>query len=253
MQTAPVEESPGWPLVREAQLVTAQTVAQTGLVVTYDTGKVVPTPGNPPGKADLHPLNKEDVAHRLALEVENRLYGLNTPRSPTYSAMAIEGASVRISFHDAEQGLMVATKTTFDPVVESQSAPANGFAISGADKHWYWASAKIDGATVVVSSPSVQAPVAVRYAWGQNPIGNVYGRGGLPISPFRTDADFMVNVIDGQGTGAYREGAQVTVSSAAGRALTTWAGDTNLLPNPAATSNAFTMPSGYVSLQPVYH
>jgi sialate O-acetylesterase len=251
-QTVPVEDAPGWPLVREAQLAATQTLANTGLVVTYDTGEVVPSPGNPVGKADLHPLNKEDVAHRLALEIENRVYQLNTPRSPTYSAMTIEGGAIRISFHDSEQGLMVATKTSFDPVVESQGDAPNGFAISGADKHWYWASARIDGTTVVVSSPSVQAPVAVRYAWGQNPIGNVYGRGGLPLSPFRTDVDFMVNVIDGQGTGAYREGAQVTVSSTSGRAPMGWSGDTDLLPNPAATSNVFTMPSRYVSLQPIY-
>jgi hypothetical protein len=98
----------------------------------------------------------------------------------------------------------------------------------------------------------VPAPVAVRYAWGQNPIGNVYGRGGLPLSPFRTDDDFMVNVIGGQGTGAYRPGAQVTVTSASGRALMGWAGDTDLLPNPAATSNTFTMPGRYVSLRPIY-
>ena len=206
----------------------------------------------PTSISDLHPLNKPDVAHRLALEVENRVYGLNTPRSPTYSAMAIEGATVRLSFHDGEQGLMVATKTTFDPVVENQGASPSGFAISGADKRWYWATAKIDGTTVLVSSPSVPTPVAVRYAWGQNPIGNVCGRGGLPLSPFRTDVDFLVNVIDGQGTGAHREGEQVTVNSAAGRALMGWAGDTDLLPNPAATSNTFTMPNRYVSLRPIY-
>ena len=146
----------------------------------------------------------------------------------------------------------MANKTTFDPVVESQGAMPNGFAISGADKHWYWGNARIDGTTVVVSSPSVQTPVAVRYAWGQNPVGNVYGRGGLPLSPFRTDVDFMMNVIDGQGTGPYREGAQVIVSATNGRAITGWAGDTDLLPNPAATSNAFTMPGRYVSLQALY-
>jgi len=67
-----------------------------------------------------------------------------------------------------------------------------------------------------------------------------------------SEVDFLVKVIDGQGTGPHREGEQVTVTSAGGRALMGWAGDTDLLPNPAATSNTFTMPSRYVSLRPIY-
>jgi sialate O-acetylesterase len=249
-QTVPVEQSPDWPVVREAQLLTAQTVDHTGLVVTVDTGQIVPIPGNPANRADLHPLDKVDVAGRLALEIENRVYGLDTPRSPTYSSMAIEGSAVRVSFHDAEQGLMTANKTAFDPVVEDPSGAPQGFAISGVDGKWYWATATIDGATVLISSLSVPTPVAVRYAWGQNPLGNVYGRRGLPISPFRTDIDYMVNVINGHGTGVYKAGAQVTVAPNGNQATATWAGDKDVLPNPTAAMNTFVMPKRYLSLEP---
>jgi len=103
---------------------------------------------------------------------------------------------------------------------------------------------------VLVSSPSVSAPVAVRYAWGQNPPGNVYGKRGLPISPFRTDMDYMVNVINGRGTGVYKAGAQVTVAPNNTQAATTWMGDKDVLPNPTAAMNTFSMPKRYLSLQP---
>jgi sialate O-acetylesterase len=249
-QTVPVEESPNWPVVREAQLLTAQTVDHAGLVVTFDTGQIVPIPGNPANRADLHPLDKVDVAYRLALEIENRVYGLDKPRSPTYSSMSIEGSAIRLSFNDAQQGLMTANKTTFDPVVEDPSGSPKGFAISGADGKWSFATATIDGATVLVSSPSVSAPVAVRYAWGQNPPGNVYGKRGLPISPFRTDMDYMVNVIKGRGTGVYKAGAQVTVAPNSVQAATTWLGDKDVLPNPGAAMNTFSMPRRYLSFEP---
>jgi sialate O-acetylesterase len=62
------------------------------------------------------------------------------------------------------------------------------FTIAGADRKFVWAEAMIDGETVVVSSPQIDKPVAVRYAWAINPVGNLYNRAGLPASPFRTDA-----------------------------------------------------------------
>jgi sialate O-acetylesterase len=62
-----------------------------------------------------------------------------------------------------------------------------GFAIAGEDRKFVWADARIDGDSVIVSSPKVMKPVAVRYGWADNPIANLYNRAGLPASPFRTD------------------------------------------------------------------
>lgn len=74
----------------------------------------------------------------------------------------------------------------------SPQSQLEGFAICGADKKWVWADAKIDGDTVLVSSSQVTAPIAVRYAWADNPTCNLYNQAGLPASPFRTD-DFALN------------------------------------------------------------
>jgi sialate O-acetylesterase len=77
---------------------------------------------------------------------------------------------------------------TRKPVVEEPTGKLKRFAIAGADKKWVWADAAIDGRTVVVSSPEVKEPVAVRYAFSMNPDGaNLFNREGLPASPFRTD------------------------------------------------------------------
>ena len=91
--------------------------------------------------------------------------------------MKIEGGTIRLSFTHADGGL------------ESRGGPLKYFAIAGADKRYVWADARIDGQTVLVSSPQVASPVAVRYAWADNPEGcNLYNKDGLPASPFRTDA-----------------------------------------------------------------
>ena len=65
--------------------------------------------------------------------------------------------------------------------------PLKGFAIAGEDRRFVWADARIDGDTVIVSSPMVSKPAAVRYGWADNPIANLYNKAGLPASPFRTD------------------------------------------------------------------
>jgi sialate O-acetylesterase len=84
--------------------------------------------------------------------------------------------------------LMVGKKTGREPVMEDTNGKLKRFAIAGADKKFFWADAVIDGATVIVSSPSVSKPVAVRYAFSSNPEGaNLCNREGLPASPFRTD------------------------------------------------------------------
>ena len=96
---------------------------------------------------------------------------------PVYDSMAVEGSSIRLRFKHVGGGL-----------VAKGGDPLKQFAIAGEDKKFVWADAKIDGDTVVVSSDKVPQPVAVRYAWADNPEGcNLYNKEGLPASPFRTD------------------------------------------------------------------
>ncbi len=88
--------------------------------------------------------------------------------------MKIEGDSVRLTFNHATG-------------MTAKGGTLQGFAIAGADKKFVWADARIEGNTVVVSSPLVKQPVAVRYAWANNPIATLYNAAGLPALPFRTD------------------------------------------------------------------
>jgi sialate O-acetylesterase len=94
---------------------------------------------------------------------------------PLYDSMKIAGESVQIRFQHIGSGL------------ESRGGPLKGFAIAGSDHVFHWAEARIEGETIVVSSPDVEAPVAVRYAWASSPDCNLYNKEGLPASPFRTD------------------------------------------------------------------
>jgi lysophospholipase L1-like esterase len=112
--------------------------------------------------------------------------------------MKIEGNAIRLSFDHLGGGLVAKeVPATYDvmrktgktaPLVRnSPQSQLEGFAICGADKQWVWAEAKIEGDTVLVSSSQVPAPIAVRYAWSDNPTCNLYNTADLPASPFRTD------------------------------------------------------------------
>ncbi len=90
--------------------------------------------------------------------------------------MKIDGDKVRLTFKHAHGGLEA-----------KGGEPLKGFAVAGEDKKWVWADAKIEGDAVVVHSPQVAKPVAVRYAWADNPTCNLYNKAGLPAVPFRTD------------------------------------------------------------------
>jgi sialate O-acetylesterase len=129
------------------------------------------------------------VGLRLALWALARDYGKDIVCSgPLYREHRVEDGKVRISFDHVGSGLMVAGKEGLDPPVEIPGAKLERFAIAGEDREWHWADAEIDGETVLVSSPNVSAPVAVRYAYDASPEGcNLYNREGLPASPFRTD------------------------------------------------------------------
>jgi sialate O-acetylesterase len=179
-----------WSHIREQQTRTWASVPNTGMIVTTDIGAT-----------DIHPPNKFDVGLRLARWALARDYGQKDLEvsGPIYREMKVEGDKIRIFFDHADAGLMVGKKKGRAPVVEDPAGTLKWFAIAGADpasptgsaaagKKWVWADAVIDGKTVVVSSPKVKAPVAVRYAFRQNPVGaNLYNRAGLPASPFRTD------------------------------------------------------------------
>jgi len=153
---------------REAQLLTVLKVPNTALAATIDIGDAI----------DIHPRNKQDVGKRLALAARALAYGEKIEYSgPVYDSVAVEGSSVRLRFKHVGGGL-----------VAKGGGPLKQFAIAGSDKKFVWADAKIDGDTVVVASDKVPQPVAVRYAWADNPEGcNLYNREGLPAVPFRTD------------------------------------------------------------------
>jgi sialate O-acetylesterase len=153
--------------LREAQLHIAQNVPHSGLAVAVDIGDA----------KDIHPKNKQDVGERLALAALAIAYGLKNEFSgPVYRSMKVEGETVRLSFDHTNGGL---TAKGGDRLT--------GFAIAGEDRRFVWAEAKIEGKDVIVSSPMVKKPVAVRYGWADNPALNLYNGSGLPASPFRTD------------------------------------------------------------------
>jgi sialate O-acetylesterase len=155
-----------WAELREAQLMTLA-LPNSGMAVIIDIGDA----------NDIHPKNKQDVGKRLALWALAKSYGKELVYSgPIYKSMKIEGEKIILRFDHVGGGL-----------VAGPDEPLKGFAIAGADRKFVWAEAKIDGDSVVVSSDEVSAPAAVRYAWADNPVCNLYNEEGLPASPFRTD------------------------------------------------------------------
>ena len=156
-----------WAELREAQTM-AMRLPNTGEAVIIDLGE----------DKDIHPRNKQDVAKRLARWALARDYGVNVPHhSPRYKSMEKSDGKLVLTVDFASPGLK-----TFD-VNE-----VRGFAIAGEDKKFVRAQAKIIAPDKVeVWSDAVKEPVAVRYAWADNPVCNVYGQNGLPLTPFRTD------------------------------------------------------------------
>lgn len=157
-----------WAELREAQTM-ALSLPNTGMACIIDVGEA----------NDIHPRNKQDVGHRLALQALSKAYKSDLPcESPRFEKATVEGNSIRISFQFVYGGLKAK-----DPY-----GYVKGFAIAGADKKFHWASAKLEGTSIVVSSPDVPQPVYVRYGWAQNPAdANVYNSADLPLIPFRTD------------------------------------------------------------------
>jgi sialate O-acetylesterase len=161
-QTAPEESA--WANLREAQ-AKAQGLPNTGMAVTIDLGEV----------GSIHPKNKREVGKRLALWALGLTYRTPTPyASPCFKSMEIRDSRVIVDFSNG-------SLTTTDG-----KAPT-GFSVAGADHKFYFAEAAVVGSTVTVSAPEVLHPVAVRYAWADNPTVNLVNLLGLPAAPFRSD------------------------------------------------------------------
>ncbi len=168
----------GWAKLREAQ-TKSLSIPNTGMAVIVDIGEA----------RDIHPRNKQDVGKRLAQWALKQTYGREViPSGPIYKSHKVEGDQIRISFDYAGAGLIVGEKNGLEPTKEVAGGQVKRLAIAGADKKFVWAQAKIEGGELIVSSPQVKEPIAVRYAFSQNPEGcNLYNKEGLPASPFRTD------------------------------------------------------------------
>ncbi len=167
VEDKPVESN--WAELREAQSMTLKNTAHTGMAVIIDIGNA----------DDIHPKNKQEVGKRLAMSALSKVYNKEYAASPTFESMKIKKNVVRIKFKEIGKGL----------VVKNRYGYVNGFAVAGADKKFHWAKAYIEGNnTIVIVSDAVNNPVAVRYAWANNPGDvNLYNAAGLPADPFRTD------------------------------------------------------------------
>ena len=155
-----------WAIVREAMSRTLA-LPNTGMAICIDLGQA----------DNIHPLRKQPVGQRLASWAKSQVYGVKGPWSgPLLSAHEIKGADVRLTFKHADGGLV------------AKDGPLKGFSLAGSDKKWFFADARLSGENqVMVSSPAVPRPIAVRYAWADNPECNLYNSADLPASPFRTD------------------------------------------------------------------
>jgi sialate O-acetylesterase len=156
----------GWPLIRESMLKTLA-LPHTGMAIAIDIGDV----GN------IHPTNKQEVGRRLSLWSLGTVYGKKVAATsgPLPASHEIKGAEVIVTLSHA------------DGLKTRDGGAVKGLQLAGVDKQWMPASAKIDGAKLIVTSPDVAAPVALRYAWLDNPETNLVNVADLPASPFRTD------------------------------------------------------------------
>jgi sialate O-acetylesterase len=157
-----------WAELREAQTMALKQIANSGQAVAIDLGEA----------NDIHPRNKQEVGGRLA-------------RLALAGAYEISVASKSARFDSvkfAQNMAIVKIKNVNGGLQTWEGKPATGFALAGADQKWHWARAEIIGGDQIkVHSTEVERPVAVRYAWADNPVCNVYDTAGLPLTPFRTD------------------------------------------------------------------
>ena len=154
-----------WARQRDAQR-SALNLPNTGMAVAIDIGDA----------KDIHPRNKQEVGRRLALIAKTLTYGIpGDYQGPTFASATVEHGALRVHFKHAATGLISANK------------PVQSLEIAGADKVFHPATGKIERDTLVVSAREVKQPVAVRYAWSNTPVANLYNGAGLPAVPFRSD------------------------------------------------------------------
>jgi sialate O-acetylesterase len=155
---------------REAQLLNLS-IPNTAMVVAIDNA-------DPLDMKNVHPKNKQEIGRRMVLAARAIAYGEKiTYSGPVYKKMQIKGNTIQLQFKSKNAGLIV------------KGNKLKGFAIAGDDKKYVWADAIIDGNNIIVSSPGIAKPIAVRYGWGSNPPTSLYNKADLPASPFRTDAN----------------------------------------------------------------
>src|SRR3954451_23232432 len=166
MKIEPQPTDSAWAELREAQLMATKKLPKVGMAVITDVGE----------ENDIHPKKKEPVGARLALLARRIAYGQDIEAmGPIYKKMKTEGNRVVLGFDHVGGGL------------ECRGPKLTGFTVAGPDHKFQPAEAEIRGDTVVVSSPAVERPVAVRYGWANFPVVNLWNKNGLPATPFRTD------------------------------------------------------------------
>ncbi|EEF60583.1 autotransporter-associated beta strand repeat protein [Pedosphaera parvula Ellin514] len=245
-------ETGSWAELREAQLKTVLNDASARLVTTIDIGN-----------GDLHPIDKQDVGQRAAWAAANLVYGQQiVDQAPVLAGTMVSGNTIICTFTNVGAGLMAGTKTLspLSPAQQTVGGALGGFAICGANKVFFAASAVITATNqVTVTSAGVTTPVAVRYAWGSNPPGNLYNKitdaigavtNGVPVGSFRSDPVNRLVVISGTGTGYYSLGSQVaiTASNLTGLAFHHWSGDTNLFSTVNGSTATLAQAQEYVSV-----
>ncbi len=165
-QTVPFPTESPWARLREAQLKALE-LAKTAVTVTLDTGD-----------GELHPKTKRVLGERAARSALQLAYGQNREaEAPLYAGYRREGNSIRIFFKNTAGGLVI-----------KGNGNVAGFTVAGGNYRFVNAQAKLDSNnSVLVWNNDISIPVAVRYAWAQNPVLSLYNKAGLPVSSFRTD------------------------------------------------------------------
>lgn len=156
-----------WAFQREAQ-TSALALPNTAMAVSIDIGE----PKN------IHPANKQEVGRRLSLIARHHLYGEAAEvdgEGPRAAAFDVKGNEMHVKLVNAGTGIVI------------KGRRVNDLEIAGADKKFHPADGRIDGETIVVSSPAVPKPLAVRYLWRNAPVATLFNTDGLPVAPFRSD------------------------------------------------------------------
>ncbi|MCA9090303.1 MAG: sialate O-acetylesterase [Planctomycetaceae bacterium] len=167
-----VKDQPGesaWAELREAQVISAASLPNAGVACIIDIGAA----------KDIHPKDKQNVGKRLARLALNHDYGMKNivPQGPAFKSLTVEGNKAIVEFETYGANL-----------ISWYNEPLSGFAVAGEDKQWKWGDARIVGPNKVeISCKEIEAPVAVRYNWADNPQGNLYNATYLPAYPFRSD------------------------------------------------------------------